>query len=71
MKNKKEAEANYFAMMLLMPDFLLEKEIARLGGISIDDDEKLKSLSKTFQVPMITVALRLGVYFKEKQLADY
>lgn len=68
--NLKEAEANYFAMLLLMPDALLEQEIRAVGGIDIagEDDKQLKLLAKKFKVSHMVMATRLGIYFKENKL---
>lgn len=53
-----EAEANAFAMELLMPEEWLRKDIA--GGFDIEDDAKLKKLAKKYGVSMQVMALRIG-----------
>lgn len=56
-----EKEANYFAMCLLMPEDLLNKEIKRMGGnFDIEDGKAIKRLADKFKVSVAVMTLRLG-----------
>lgn len=58
-----DAEANYFAMCLLMPEDLVRAEMKRVGAIDLADDSKneaLTKLCKTFRVSASLMVLRLG-----------
>lgn len=55
-----EVEANAFAMELLMPEDWLRAEIARMGGVDIEDERKMKALAKKFRVSEPVMILRLG-----------
>lgn len=56
-----EAEANYFAMCLLMPEDFVRRELKKFeGGFDIANDAHVKQLAKTFQVPASLMAMRLG-----------
>lgn len=59
-----EAEANLFAMALLMPEELVRKELAK--GIDIAEDEEIKKLAKKFQVPIGLMAIRIGQIMERK-----
>lgn len=52
-----EAEANYFAMCLLMPSHLVKKEVAK---VQLTDDEAIKTLAKKFDVSITAMAIRLS-----------
>lgn len=54
-----EEEANYFAMCILMPEHLVKREVAKIT-LDLTSDEPLKALSKTFDVSMTAMALRLA-----------
>lgn len=56
-------EANAFAFELLMPEDLVRAEVARMGGIDIENDEKLMKLAKKFKVSLQVAAIRLGQLF--------
>jgi Zn-dependent peptidase ImmA (M78 family) len=58
--DEQEAEANSFAMALLMPADLLREDVRRLGGVDLCDDAKVKLLAKRYQVPLTLMAIRLG-----------
>lgn len=60
-----EAEANAFAMELLMPAAWLMEDIRKMGGIDIEDDKKITTLARRYKVSPSVMALRLG------QLAYY
>lgn len=55
-----DMEANHFAMCLLMPEKFLRADIEKMGGIDICDDVAVEKLAKRYQVPVATMALRLG-----------
>lgn len=63
-KETQEAEANQFAMALLMPEEMLRAEVQKLGGIDLCDDSKVKALAKKFQVPQTLMAIRIGQVFE-------
>jgi Zn-dependent peptidase ImmA (M78 family) len=66
---KQDAEANHFAMCLLMPKNLVFKEVQKMGGIDLCDDAPLKELAKKFGVSVAMMAVRLGqLYPKLKGL---
>jgi Zn-dependent peptidase ImmA (M78 family) len=53
-----EAEANYFAMCLLMPRDLLVEEFEKVRGMELE--EAVELLAKKFQVSAVRMAVRLG-----------
>lgn len=55
-----EAEANAFAMALLMPAEFVRAEVKKMGGIDIEDETKLKKLAAKFRVSVPIMAVRLG-----------
>lgn len=55
-----DAEANYFAMCLLMPEDALRKELAKMGRFDMFDDKAIKKLSDKFRVPTAALLIRLG-----------
>lgn len=55
-----EAEANAFAMELLMPEHLLIADIRKLGWIDIEDDLKVHKLAKRYQVTDAVMVVRLA-----------
>lgn len=55
-----EAEANQFAMELLMPTQFVRDEVAKLKGGDIADDKFIKLLAAKFQVPVGIMGIRLG-----------
>jgi len=57
--NISEAEANYFAMCLLMPAHLVKQEVKKIT-FDLTSDEALKQLAKTFDVSQTAMALRLA-----------
>ena len=60
------AEANAFAMELLMPEFLLRPELEKLGGIDIEDSKAISKLAAKFRVSTQMMTLRLGELMREK-----
>jgi len=55
-----DAEANAFAMELLLPEEWLRADVARMGGIDIEDEKRLKALAKKYRVSEPVMAIRLG-----------
>lgn len=55
-----EAEANAFAMELLMPEFLMRQEMAKLKHIDIEDEKAVETLAKKFRVSRQVMTIRLG-----------
>lgn len=55
-----EAEANQFAMELLMPADWLRADIKKMGGIDIEDESKVKKLARRYRVSNSIMALRIG-----------
>lgn len=61
-----EAEANAFAMELLMPTDFLLRDIKQMGGIDIADDAGITKLAKKYRVAVSLVAVRIGQLMEEK-----
>lgn len=59
-KNQMEAEANYFAMCLLMPEFLLRPDFERMKNGTKELPEIVAALAKRYKVDEAYMALRLG-----------
>lgn len=55
----REAEANYFAICLLMPEQMVHREFAKLTPAERDIDRVFVILGQRFQVSIQVVALRL------------
>ena len=55
-----DAEANAFAMELLMPEHLLRADLAKMGGIDIEDEPKVEKLARRYKVTRAVMILRLG-----------
>jgi Zn-dependent peptidase ImmA (M78 family) len=53
-----EAEANYFAMCLLMPESMV-REYMKTHTIDLSEDGGLKRIAKTFEVSLPVAAKRL------------
>jgi Zn-dependent peptidase ImmA (M78 family) len=53
-------EANAFAMALLMPEDWLRRDIEKLGGIDIEDVQKVGKLAKRYRVSVQVMTLRIG-----------
>ena len=60
MTSQMDQEANAFAMELLMPADWLRADIAKLGGIDIEDDAALAKLAKKYRVSPQVMAIRIG-----------
>lgn len=61
---RQDREANEFAMALLMPEGLLRREVQRIGGLDLCDDDAVKKLARMFGVPQALLAIRLGQLMK-------
>lgn len=57
-----EIEANRFAAELLMPTKFLEKDIAELGSIDMENDEHLIPLAAKYEVSLHALSLRLAKF---------
>lgn len=55
-----DAEANAFAMELLMPADFVRDELKKMGGFDIEDEKKLKKLADKFRVSVPVMTIRLG-----------
>lgn len=55
-----EAEANYFAMCLLMPEDFVRAEIRKLRSFDLNNEKQMAELARKFQVSVAHIALRLG-----------
>lgn len=56
-----EAEANYFAMHLLVPSVMLKKAVQDLGGIDLSaNDGVIEKLAKQFKVSTNVMAFRIA-----------
>lgn len=55
-----EAEANYFAMHLLVPTAMLIAAVHELGGIDLGDDGVIERLAHRFDVSTNVIAFRLS-----------
>lgn len=60
-----DAEANAFAMELLMPELFVRLDLEKAGGIDIDDQRALSRLARRYGVSITVMAVRLG------QLMDF
>lgn len=58
---QEEAEANEFAMHLLIPTNLLLAELKKIKGIDLGGDgNEVKLLANKFKVPVAAMAVRIG-----------
>ena len=55
-----EAEANAFAMELLMPTEFLRRDLKQMGGIDLADDRQVEKLAKKYRVSVSLMAIRIG-----------
>lgn len=60
MNAHEEAEANYFAMCLLMPEAFVRREVARFAAFDINNEKHVAQLAKTFQVSPGMMGYRLA-----------
>lgn len=59
-RDRQDAEANEFAMHLLMPEELIIKECKNIGGVDLTNDRKIKKLANLFKVPIYAMSARLS-----------
>lgn len=57
---EEDAEANLFALELLMPEQFVRSEIKKMKSFDLCDDEAMKKLARIFQVPQSIMAVRVG-----------
>lgn len=57
-----DAEANLFALELLMPFDWIVKDAA---GVDLTDDAAIEKLAKKYGVPAATMAIRIGQIYEE------
>lgn len=61
--HNEEAEANFFAMCLLVPEKLLSEEVEKMKGnnkfFDLANDRHMKYLSDKFKVPYHIITVRL------------
>jgi Zn-dependent peptidase ImmA (M78 family) len=55
-----EAEANAFAMELLLPEKFVRAEVVKLGGVDLFDSKAVLTLARKFGVDPAVLAFRLG-----------
>jgi Zn-dependent peptidase ImmA (M78 family) len=55
-----DAEANHFAMCLLMPAAWLKADIRLMGGVDIEDGKAIAALAKKYRVSPTLMAVRIG-----------
>jgi Zn-dependent peptidase ImmA (M78 family) len=67
-EQRREDEANQFAMELLMPVDFVRAEVAHMKGRDIGDDTTIKELAKKFQVPASIMAIRIGQLRERREL---
>lgn len=53
-----EAEANYFAMCLLIPARFIREDLIEMGGIDYVEDDAIAKLAKKYQVSVSLMVLR-------------
>lgn len=58
-EDEEDAEANYFAMCLLMPQHMVHSEVDRLVMAKQWDESGVRSLARTFGVSEIVMTIRL------------
>ena len=57
---REEAEANYFAMCLLIPEDMIRKDLEGESGFDIVDDPRIKNLARRDGVSIQTMIIRLA-----------
>jgi Zn-dependent peptidase ImmA (M78 family) len=55
-----EKEANLFAAELLMPERLLERDLAEIGRIDLEDQQSISELARRYRVSTQAMSIRLG-----------
>ena len=59
-----EAEANAFAMELLMPEQFVRQEVRKFKSFDLCNSKHVAELAKKFQVPESIMAMRIGQLLK-------
>lgn len=59
-QRQEDAEANLFAMELLMPEEFVRKAVRDMGGIDLANAKALKKLADKFKVDPGIMAISLG-----------
>lgn len=67
-KEEMDAEANYFAMCLLMPAPLLLADVDALGGLDACDDPNVRVLAKKYGVTEQMMTLRIYEVLRKRAL---
>ena len=62
-----EAEANLFAMCLLMPRDFVIAEVRKMGGVDLLEDKQVGELAKKFGVSVALMTARLLQLQEEKE----
>lgn len=55
-----QEEANAFAMELLMPTDWLRADLAKMGGVDIENGAAVERLAKRYRVSNSIMAIRIG-----------
>lgn len=63
-----DREANAFAMELLMPRKFMLADLAKMGGVDIEDDQKIDQLAKRYRVSRQVMTLRIGQLLSDTKL---
>ncbi len=58
-EEREDAEANYFAMCLLMPEKLVHKECDKLLAAGMWDENGVRMLARKFAVSDVVMSIRL------------
>lgn len=66
MSAKEEAEANHFAMCLLMPAKFLLADLEALGSIDVCDDPNIRVLGKKYGVTEQMMTVRIYDLLKRR-----
>ncbi len=59
-QQQQDAEANYFAMCLLMPEDFVRTEVKKIWLIDLEDAKRMKQLADKFKVSVPIMTHRLG-----------
>lgn len=62
-----DAEANHFAMCLLMPADMLRLDIRAMGGVDIEDGKAIAKLASKYRVSLTLMAVRIGWLMCERK----
>ena len=59
----REIEANAFAAELLMPEETVRADVEALGGLNLEDEDKIRGLAKTYEVSTQAMTIRLTTLY--------